>query len=228
MIGDRQGNEFLDLAIFGRRDFPIRCQPRKAVSMSSHSMEQLRRWIAFRLPIVAFVLTQCFAATVVAAEPKVTKVSHETVSKPAAAQNRTDEAADEDLSYSPQWPEPPNTGAMLLRLCLGTVVVLGLCVGTLWFGKPWLQRLKIAGAANSAFQVEGHVAVGNRAMLYLVRVGDTQLVAGTDATGLKSLIALPASFKDVLEEQLPGTEVPNPIVVAPFEVRPLNRVASKE
>ena len=30
----------------------------------------------------------------------------------------------------PAWPEPPDSKSMLLRLGLGTFVVLGLCVGT--------------------------------------------------------------------------------------------------
>ena len=127
--------------------------------------------------------------------------------------------SDAPPAYTQQWPEPPNTGAMLLRLCLGTVFVLVLCVGSLWLGKPWLQKLQANGTASQAMKIEGSVMLGNRAVLYLIKVGDTQLVAGTDPTGLKSLIALPASFKEVLDEQLPGEE---PAAVASpenFELR---------
>jgi len=148
----------------------------------------------------ALVLLFGFACLPLArgADPKISRASHQA----AAPEPRvTVNSANDDDAYSPQWPEPPNTGAMLLRLFGGTVIVLGLCVGSLWFGKPWLQKLKVAGAGSPSLYVESSVAVGNRAMLYLVRVGDTQLVAGTDASGLKSLIALPTSFKDVLDEQ---------------------------
>ena len=122
-----------------------------------------------------------------------------------ADQNGEPDAGDVSLNYSPQWPEPPNTGAMLLRLCLGTVFVLALCVVSLWLGKPWLQKLQAATTTGGqALRIEGSVTLGNRVVLYLVKVGDTQLVAGTDLTGLKSLIALPPSFKEVLDGQLPG------------------------
>lgn len=124
-------------------------------------------------------------------------------------------SAEGEMTYSPQWPEPPNTGAMLLRLCLGTVFVLALCVGSLWLGKPWLQKLQAGASGTQALKIEGSVTLGNRAVLYLVKVGDTQLVAGTDATGLKSLLALPASFKEVLDDQLPGETDESPITAVP-------------
>ena len=110
-------------------------------------------------------------------------------------------------AYSPQWPEPPDTGAMLLRLCVGTVVVLALCVGSLYFAKPWLQKLQTTGTGVRSLHVEASIPLGNRAVLYLVKIGDVQLVAGTDGTGLKSLITLPVSFKDVLDESAPAMDV---------------------
>jgi flagellar biogenesis protein FliO len=145
--------------------------------------------------LVALACLPAWTAPLRAADPPETNT-------PAAA------AADPDLTYSPQWPEPPNTGAMLLRLCLGTVFVLALCAGSLFLARPWLQKLQTTGAGSQALQVEASVPLGNRAVLYLVKVGDTQLVAGTDATGLKSLIALPGSFKEMLDEQVPITEAP--------------------
>lgn len=176
---------------------------------------------------VAFVwvILASFGATTSGAEPKVVKANHEV----AVNEGRNEAASGaSDLSYSPQWPEPPNTGALLLRVFVGTVVVLGLCVGTIWIGKPWLQKLQVAGLGNSSFHLEGSVAVGNRAMLHLVRVGDTQLIAGTDATGLKSLIALPASFKDVLDSQLPETEAEVAAPARAFDARAVIRPNSKE
>lgn len=111
-------------------------------------------------------------------------------------------SANLDLTYTQQWPEPPDTGALLLRLGIGTVLVLGLCVGTMWFGRRWLQRLPGGVAGGRKLQVEDVVTLGNRAALYLVKVGDTQLVAGTDASGLKSLLALPTQFQEVLAGQI--------------------------
>jgi flagellar biogenesis protein FliO len=137
-----------------------------------------------------------FASTVLAADPAIQLASIDDAAPQTVAPNS-------ELTYSPQWPAPPDTGAMLLRLVIGTVVVLGLCIGSLWLGKPWLQRLQSINTGGQTLQIEGSVALGNRAVLYLVKIGDTQLIAGTDASGLKSLLALPASFNEVLDEQLP-------------------------
>src|SRR5262245_45755091 len=55
---------------------------------------------------------------------------------PAPAAKKTEKGG---LVYTPPaWPEEPDPKAMLTRLGLGTVLVLGLCVGTLWLGKCWL------------------------------------------------------------------------------------------
>lgn len=172
---------------------------------------------ALRVLFLLVPVTLACATSAFAAEPRIVKASHEVEakadSKDDSAVKEATSSNDDEAAYSPQWPEPPNTGAMLTRLCVGTFIVLALCAGTLWFGKPWLLRLQVAGAGPSALTIEGSVAVGNRAMLYLVRVGGTQLVAGTDATGLKSLIALPVSFKEVLDEQIP--EIETPVVPVP-------------
>lgn len=154
-----------------------------------------------RFPLAILAVVASLVSTAICADPNVIGASHE-----VDADNVADEklsAVDDALSYSPRWPDPPNTGAMLMRLGFGTVVVIALCIGSLWFGKPWLQRLQLKATTGSAMTIEGSVALGNRAMLYLVRVGDARLVAGTDLGGLKSLVAIPASFKDVLDEQLP-------------------------
>jgi flagellar biogenesis protein FliO len=171
-------------------------------------MSRFSHRVSFASLIVGTLILSLSLAN--AADPKIVRTSHQSAAKPPVPQ--ADESDDEDLTYSPQWPEPPNTGAMLVRLGVGTVVVLALCVGVLWFGKPWLQKLQTPGTGNSTLQIEGSIAVGNRAMLYLVRAGGTQLIAGTDATGLKSLIALPVSFKEVLDQQDDETE-PEPVAV---------------
>ncbi len=118
-----------------------------------------------------------------------------------------------DFSYSPNWPEPPDTSGMLLRLAFGTVATLGLCAGTLVIGRRWLQR-PTDGKAAKKIQIEESVVLGHRATLFLVKVGETHLVAGTDASGLKSLIVLPTSFADVLDQQEEATEVRSPANVS--------------
>lgn len=160
---------------------------------------------------VSFPFLTCLAVTAHAEEPRIRLAGlEEVVPEPVASSAATTaepNTLDSEMTYKPEWPAPPDTGAMLLRLVIGTVAVLGLCVGSLWFGKPWLMRLQLTNTTGQLMQIEGTVALGNRAVLYLVKIGDTQLVAGTDATGLKSLIALPASFKDTLDGQQLNTEI---------------------
>ena len=121
----------------------------------------------------------------------------------SASESRDTEA---DFSYSPNWPEPPDTSGMLLRLGFGTVVTLGLCVATLVFGRRWLQR-PAASSDSRKLQIEESVVLGHRATLFLVKIGECHLVAGTDAGGLKSLIVLPTAFHEVLDQQVETTEV---------------------
>lgn len=166
----------------------------------------MRRWLQFVMVLLTFMVS--WTGELCAEDPQPADVP---ASRDKAA--KVDEPAqaareDKSLAYSPNWPEPPNTGAMLLRLVCGTVFVLALCVVSLWLGKPWLLKLQgVTKSAGQPLQIEGSVTLGNRAVLYLIRVGDTQLVAGTDPTGLKSLITLPASFKEVLDEQVRGEEI---------------------
>lgn len=111
-----------------------------------------------------------------------------------------------DFSYSPNWPEPPDTSGMLLRLGVGTIVTIGLCVATLVLGRRWLQR-PAANSTSRKLQIEETVVLGHRATLFLVKVGDHHLVAGTDAGGLKSLIVLPSAFQEVLDQQVETTGI---------------------
>ena len=136
----------------------------------------------------------------------------------AGAADKTTREADSEFSYSPNWPEPPDTSGMLLRLAFGTVATLGLCAATLVFGRRWLQRPAASGSAQK-MQIVGSVVLGHRATLFLVKVGDSHLVAGADAGGLKSLLVLPTMFQEVLDQQVeaadiaPADSVPIPATV---------------
>lgn len=118
----------------------------------------------------------------------------------AAAEPAKPDAA-EDFRYSPNWPEPPDTGSLVMRLGFATVTTLGLCVATLVIGRRWLQRPTSASGSRK-LHIEESVVLNNRATLFLVKVGDSHLVAGTDAGGLRSLIVLPTAFQEVLDQQL--------------------------
>lgn len=159
----------------------------------------MNRLLILSMLVAMTILSAFVVRRVDAEEPPVQQAAYEHSAEQAIERKS-------DLTYSPEWPAPPDTGAMLMRLVMGTVVVLGLCVGSLWLGKPWLMKLQTAQSPNSTIQIAGSVALGQRAILYLVKVGDTQLIAGTDVTGLKSLLALPASFKEVLDGAEPSLD----------------------
>jgi flagellar biogenesis protein FliO len=106
------------------------------------------------------------------------------------------------LSYTPpSWPEGPNHQAMLLRLVLGTAIVLGLCAGTLWICKRWLRGAPAQRPANSQVCLVETLPLGNRCCLHLVHVANRPVLIGADGSGIKTVVPLPDSFSTVLETQ---------------------------
>jgi flagellar biogenesis protein FliO len=91
---------------------------------------------------------------------------------------------------------------MFLRLVVGTVVALGLCAGSLWFGRRWLRGNIVTGESGGQLKVLETVSLGNRSFVHLVQAGKGQVLAGTDSAGLKALIAVPSPFEDVLADQI--------------------------
>jgi flagellar biogenesis protein FliO len=104
-----------------------------------------------------------------------------------------------DLEYTPpDWPEQPDPRAMLTRLGIGTAIVLILCVGSMLLGRKWLRRLSGQGTGGVQMSLVETLPLGGRCALHLVRVGKQQVLVGIDASGVKSLVALPEVFDDTL------------------------------
>ncbi len=104
-----------------------------------------------------------------------------------------------DWTYvPPAWPEPPNHQAVFLRLGLGTMSVLGLCVATLWCCKRWLRGDVPAATAGAQMRCLESLALGNRCTVHLVHIGNRPVLVGADATGIKSIVPLPESFAQTL------------------------------
>jgi flagellar biogenesis protein FliO len=119
---------------------------------------------------------------------------------PVAAQGSATQTKKEELTYSPPpWPESPDPKALLMRLGVGTVVVLGLCVGTLWAAKRWLHGTPPVTARQQLRLLEA-LPLGNRCTLYLVSTGDRRVLVGADGAGLKTVVPLPEGFGDALAE----------------------------
>jgi flagellar biogenesis protein FliO len=136
-----------------------------------------------------------------AAEAKVIPaVPAAAIQAPAASVKKDDSLKKDDLAYNPPpWPEAPDPKALLARLGVGTVVVLGLCVGALWAAKRWLRGAPAAAASQQLRLLEA-LPLGNRCTLYLVSAGDRRILVGADAAGLKTVTPLPEGFADALAE----------------------------
>lgn len=124
------------------------------------------------------------------------------VSAPAApappAAVRPDRAA---LSYTPPaLPDGPSPQSLMVRLLVGTAVVLGLGVGVLWIGRRWLAPAPPKFAAPGQMTLVETLALGNRCSVHLVAVGARQVLVGVDASGVKSMVALPEQFGETLSE----------------------------
>ena len=107
------------------------------------------------------------------------------------------------LAYEPNWPEPPNLSSVLIRLMMGTVFTIGLCGGTLWFGRRWLQKNNVlpGGTSNREMTLVESTRLGGHCVVHLLQIGDQRVLVGTDRTGLQSIVPMPESFSGVLDDQ---------------------------
>jgi len=123
------------------------------------------------------------------------------ISEAAAQPTRPVEAAGRDTSLvyqPPVWPEPPNLGAMVTRLAVGTVVVLLLCAGTLWAGKRWLGGPVVPPSGTRQLRLVKALPLGGRCSLSLLKVTHCQVLVAVDSTGIKEMTLLSDSFENTL------------------------------
>lgn len=107
------------------------------------------------------------------------------------------------LDYEPPaLPEMPTPGPMFLRLALGTIFVLILCVFTLWMGKRWVRPLGVPVGENNKLRLLESLPLGGRCSVFLLKAGDARVLVGVDQTGIKSLLPLPQPFDSALSEML--------------------------
>lgn len=105
------------------------------------------------------------------------------------------------LEYTPApLPEIPNFQAMMLRLGLGTITVLGLCVFSLWGMRQWMNPTAITGSNERVMRLMETLQLGNRCSLHLVQLGNREVIVGVDSTGIKTVLPLAAAFDDVLAQ----------------------------
>lgn len=83
----------------------------------------------------------------------------------------------------------PDVQSVLTRLVVGTGVVLGLCVLALWGCKRWLKPAELPAGGGQLRVLE--VLRVARTRVYLVQARDQKFLAGVDASGIKTVVALP-------------------------------------
>jgi len=110
-----------------------------------------------------------------------------------------------ELTYvPPAWPEAPDPKAMIMRLVLGTAIVLGLCAGTLFLSKRWLKGMPARGSATGPLALVDTLFLGNRCQVHLIGIGKRRVLVGVDAAGLKSVVPLAEPFEETLGELQDG------------------------
>lgn len=165
----------------------------------------LKRW----LPMAVLGLVVMLAGVVLPQLLPSATAMPETTPKTADPQ--------EPWAYNPPaLTEGPDARAMLLRLGMGTVIVVALCIGTLWLGKRWLQVAPTPAAGERQLGVLETLPLNHRCCVYLIRAGSHQLLAGVDGSGLKALVPLVAPFEQALTEVQTGDMAgPPPLPSAP-------------
>ena len=101
---------------------------------------------------------------------------------------------------SPNLPEAPNPQALLGRLVMGTIVVLGLSVVSIVVMRRWLPAQRPANSAPQELKLIETLHLGNRSVLHLVHLGQREILVGVDGGGIKSILPLPKPFDDALAE----------------------------
>ena len=102
---------------------------------------------------------------------------------------------------APALPDMPSPQAMLGRLFVGTIFVLGLAVVSLWGARRWMQPNGPANATPREMRLIETLPLGNRCSVHLVHLGKREILIGVDGTGIKTVIPLASSFEDALAEE---------------------------
>jgi flagellar biogenesis protein FliO len=102
---------------------------------------------------------------------------------------------------APSLPDLPSPQAMLARLFIGTVFVLGLSVVSLWGVRRWMQTNAPANSTPREMRLIETLQLGNRCSVHLVCLGKREILIGVDGAGIKTLVPLASAFEDVLAEE---------------------------
>lgn len=100
----------------------------------------------------------------------------------------------------PDWGDGPDARSLLIRLGIGTAVVLVLCLIVLRYGKRWMGVAQGKPEGTGVMSLIETFPLGHRCFLQLVRIGSKQVLVGRDAGGLKTIVPLTEPFESALNE----------------------------
>ena len=114
-------------------------------------------------------------------------------------QAKEEKAASESMAYvPPTWPEGPDAETMLLRLGVGTALVVSLCLATIWLlGKRFPVGV-LKKQTGNRLRVVATLPLANRGALHLLTVEKRRIVAAVDSTGLKALLPIPETCEPMV------------------------------
>ncbi|GEM_PF-3386992 len=108
-------------------------------------------------------------------------------------------AANAETEYPPPAQlEAASSAGLLLRLVLGTVLVMGLSGGVLWTAKRWLASGPSGKKSGHLLQLLETLPLNYRCSVHLLQVGGHQVLAAVDGSGIKTLLTLPEPFEHAL------------------------------
>lgn len=118
--------------------------------------------------------------------------------------------------------------ATVKQLAFATAVALFGCVAIILYTRFARQsgiwnREGSPASRTPPPQVEQTLALGNKSLLRLVRVGNQQVLVATDASGIKSVLSVPPEFGSMLEAPDLPFETRDPVVP---RTRPASRTAT--
>jgi flagellar biogenesis protein FliO len=111
---------------------------------------------------------------------------------------------------APTLPDVPNPQALLGQLFMGTILVLGLSVVSIWVMRRWLGGQGFAHTAGGEMRLVETLRLGQRTSLHLVHLGKREILIGADAGGIKSIVPLARPFDDALAETEGNDAVASP------------------
>lgn len=130
----------------------------------------------------------------------------------------------DSLDFSEQRRQPIQFADQLQRIAISLCVVLMLGVGFVVTAQRWIAATRKGDSATQSSSVigkpinkqSGKIVIQNqlrldsKSILYLVSVGDQQVLVATDSAGIKSVVPLKPSFDDLLDNLGETNEIDAP------------------